>query len=239
MILLRLFLLLPLLVLARAHDPFAPAARPSYPRTRLLRAGLDEETVDRLETEYDALDYRRRVEFGRYVSAHSDDAVRERFAEGVEGVEQPEQPEEPAPIPTYEELNALTLDVLEERIRSWNAAHPDGPHLAVSGRKGELIGRLLDAYEQERQQPEPEVAVSEPVEVATAGTEQPTGGTVAAEQLLPSAPTATTPEGAPEGSPAAFVAPPGTVETGNASTGAQAPAQTADAAGAGTATTQE
>lgn len=218
-------------------DPYAPVPPPVFPRIRLLRVGLDEDTVDRLETEYDALDYRGRVEFGRYVAAHSDGAIRDRFAEGVAGVDRPEQPAESDAV-TYEELNALTVDDLEARIREWNENHPD-QHLAVSGRKGELVGRLLDAYEQQRQAGAEPAAVSEPVAVATAGTEQPTGGTVAADQQLPTAPTATTPAGAPEGSPAAFVPPPGTVETDGAPAGAEEPAQTADAAGAGTATTEE
>jgi hypothetical protein len=220
-------------------DPYRPfpaagTPAPSFPRPRLLRAGLDEDTVARLESEYAALDGQQRVEFGRFVSAHSDDAIRDRFSTGVEGVEEPEAPD-PVTAPTYEELNALTVDALEDRVRQWNAAHPD-QHLTVSGRKGELIGRLLDAHEHLAQQPEPTVQVSEPVQVATSGTEQPTGGTVAAEQQLPTAPTATTPEGAP----AAPVAPAGTVETGDASTGAQEPAQTAAAEpGAGTATSTE
>jgi hypothetical protein len=215
-------------------DPFRPAPPPTFPGARLERAGLDGDTIARVESEYDALDYRGRVEFGRYVASHSDDAIRDRFAEGVQGVEQPEQPADTPAAPTYEELNAETIDQLDDRLRQWNDTHPD-QHLAIAGRKGEKIGRLLDAYEQEAQSPEPAAALSEPVQVATAGTEQPTGGTVAAEQQLPTAPTATTPEGAP----AAPVAPPGTVEPADASTGAQAPAPTADAAGAGTAPTEE
>jgi hypothetical protein len=217
-------------------DPYAPfpaaPARPApFPRERLLRTGLNEDTVDRLASEFDALDGQQRVEFGRYVTAHSDDVIRERFAEGVQGVEQPE-PVEATATPTYEELNALTVDELDDRLREWNEAHPD-QHLTIAGRKGEKIGRLLDAYEQEASQPAPTVEVSEPVAAAIAGTEQPTGGTTVAEQQLPTAPTATTPAGAPEAAPAAPVAPAGTVETGDASTGAQTPAQTADAAGAG------
>lgn len=217
-------------------DPYRPfpstPARPApFPRERLLRTGLDEDTVARLESEFGALDPQQRVEFGRYVTAHSDDVIRERFAEGVQGVEQPE-PAEPAATPTYEELNALTVDELDDRLREWNDAHPE-QHLTIAGRKGEKIGRLLDAYEQEANAPAPEVAVSEPVAAAIAGTEQPTGGTAVAEQQLPTAPTATTPEGAPQEPAAAPAAPAGTVETGNASTGAQEPAQTADAAGAG------
>lgn len=216
-------------------DPFRPAAPPVFPRTRLERAGLDGDTIARLESEYDALDYAGRVEFGRYVTAHSDDAIRDRFAEGVQGVEQPEQPADTPAAPTYEELNALTIDQLDERLRQWNEEHPD-QHLTIAGRKGEKIGRLLDAYEQEGQAPEQTAAVSEPVAAAIDGTQQPTGGTVAAEQQVPTAPTATTPEGAP----AAVTAPPGTVEPADATTGGQEPAPTTDAAtGAGPTTTQE
>ena len=230
MTLLRLLALAAMLTLARvSHDPFRPASRP-FPRTRLTRAGLDAEVVDRLETEYDALDYRQQVEFGRFVSSHSDDAIRDRFSEGVQGVQPPADP--PAEPVTYELLNGETVDELEERIRTWNASHDEAQHLTLSGRKAELIGRLLDAYEQ----PEEAPVVSEPVQVAVAGTEQPTGGTTAAEQVVPTAPTATTPEGAPEASSAASAAPAGTTEAGTAPTGAQAPAQTADAApGAGVA----
>jgi hypothetical protein len=214
-----------------APFPVTPARAPSFPRERLLRSGLDEDTVGRLESEFDTLDAAGRVEFGRYVTAHSDDVIRDRFAEGVTGVEQPE-PVERSATPTYEELNAETIDELDDRLREWNDAHPE-QHLTIAGRKGEKIGRLLDAYEQEANAPEQTVQVSEPVAAAIAGTEQPTGGTTTAEQQLPTAPTATTPEGAPQAAPAAPVAPAGTVEAGNASTGAQQPAQTADAAGAG------
>jgi hypothetical protein len=224
---LLLLLLAALLLPARSFDPFRPAL-PAFPRSRLARTGLDEDTVDRLASEFDALDARRRVEFRRFVSAHSDDAIRDRFAEGVQGVEQPEQPAEPTPAPSYEELNALTVDELEDRLREWNETHPQ-QHLAIAGRKGEKIGRLLDAYEQEAsgQLAAAPVEVSEPVQVATAGTEQPTGGTTtAADAVLATAPTATTPEGTPETAPAAPVAPAGTVESPGAPAGAPAPAQT-------------
>jgi hypothetical protein len=217
-------------------DPYAPfpaRTAPAFPRDRLVRAGLDDDTVARVESEWQTLDAAGRVEFGRYLDARTDEAIRERFAEGVAGVEQPVAPSEPAATPTYEELNALTVDELDDRLRAWNDEHPE-QHLAIAGRKGEKIGRLLDAYEQEASAPAPTAEVSEPIAVATAGTEQPTGGTVA-EQQLPTAPVAT----APEGAPAAPVVAPGTVETGDASTGAETPAQTADAAGAGTATTEE
>lgn len=221
-------------------DPFRPAPPPAFPRARLERAGLDEDTVNRLESEYDALDYAGRVEFGRYVTAHSDDAIRDRFADGVQGTEEPAgesaQPagEEPAATPTYEELNAETIDQLDDRLKRWNEAHPD-QHLTIAGRKGEKIGRLLDAYEQDGQAPEQTAQVSEPVAAAIDGTQQPTGGTAAAEQTVPTEPTATTPEGttAPDGAPAAVTAAPGTVEPADAPTGAQEPAPTTDATGAG------
>lgn len=193
-------------------DPFRPAAPPRFPGTRLTRAGLDEDTVARLQSEYDGLDYAGRVEFGRYIASHSDDAIRQRYAGG--STEQSAAEEPAAPAPTYEELNALTVDELDDRLREWNAEHP-GQHLAIAGRKGEKIGRLLDAYDGQQ-----EAAVQAPADAA------PEEDTTAAEQTVPTAPTATTPEGAPQDAAVPHpIAPEGT--------------QTADAAGAGTATTEE
>lgn len=223
MTLLRLLALLLYAALAMTDPyrpfPATPTRVPVFPRERLTRAGLDEDTVGRLESEFDALDPAGRAEFGGYVTAHSDDAIRQRYTDGDAGQSeqpgQPEQPEQPAASPTYEELNALTVDELDDRLREWNDTHPD-QHLTIAGRKGEKIGRLLDAYEGEQGAATPEAA---PPGVAEPGPEQPV------EQQIPTAPTATTPEGAP----AVPVTPPGTVETGDASTGAQAPAQTTDA----------
>jgi hypothetical protein len=223
-------------------DPFRPHP-PAFPRARLLRAGLDEDTVTRLETETAALGDRERAELARYVTSHPDDAILARFTGEQTGPTRVPPDENgqttgdappPPAAPTYEELNALTVDALEGRIRAWNADHPE-QHLAVAGRKGELIGRLLDAYEGEQQT----LAGDEALRVATAGTEQSTGGSVAADQLLPTAPTPTTPEGAPQDTAAAPAAPTGAADTGQPPAGVQQPAQTADAAGAGTATTEE
>jgi hypothetical protein len=273
-------------------DPYRPAP-PAFPRARLQRAGLDEDTVTRAEAEFADLDEQGRAGFSSWVVANSDDAIRGRYAQsspaevadeatpdagqqdapaaeapGEAG--QPEQPaaesqpaqpveqpaaeqsasepaapaeqqapqqapqepaEEPATGPTYEELNALTIDQLDARIGEWNTAHPDGPHLIVSGRKGEKIGRLLDAYDGER-----EAATQAPADAAPEQPAEP----AATEQQVPVAPTATTPDGAPAAeAPAAagFVPPPGTVEP---PAGAQEPAQTADAApGADAAPTEE
>jgi hypothetical protein len=220
-------------------DPYAPfpAARPpAFPRERLGRAGLDEGRVDTLADEYEQLDPAARRDLARFVTANSDDVIRERYADQQStvaaqhppdtGEQEPPAPQ-PASTPTYEDLAALTIDQLDDRIREWNDAHPQ-QHLAIAGRKGEKIGRLLDAYEGER-----DAATQAPADAA------PESAPVA-EQQLPTAPTPTTTAGAPEAAPAAPVAPPGTVEAGDAPAGAQEPAQTADAApGAGTATTEE
>jgi hypothetical protein len=245
-------------------DPYRPAP-PAFPRARLQRAGLDADAVDRAETEWEAQDDSGRAGFASWVVANSDDTIRDRYAQSspaeVAGqgtpdagqqdappAEEPEQtpepqapqeqpveqpaPEQSAPVeqstspattgPTYEELNALTIDQLDARIQQWNTEHPDGPHLIVSGRKGEKIGRLLDAYEGDQQAEPP----AEPP---------------AAEQQLPTAPTATTPEGAPaaEAPSAGFVPPAGTVDAPDATAGAPEPAQTADAAPGADATPTE
>ncbi len=191
-------------------DPFAPfptaPRRPApFPRERLLRAGLDEDTVARLESEYEDTDAAGRVEFGRYVTANSDDVIRDRFTSDASVAD----PDAPAPLPTYDDLNDETIDELDDRLRAWNEAHPD-QHLTIAGRKGEKIGRLLDAYESEQGDAFPATApeVSEPPATLVAG------------QQLPTAPTATTPEGAPQEPVTGPEQPAGTVETGNASTGA-------------------
>jgi len=217
-------------------DPYAPfpaaPVRPAvFPRERLSRAGLDDDAVARLDAEYESLDPAGRQEFSRFVTSHSDDAIRERFSAGSV-----EDTGRQAALPTYDDLNSETIDELDERLREWNESHPE-QHLTIAGRKGEKIGRLLDAYEGEREQLG---AVQTSDGVEHVGIVPASAAVPVAEQQLPTAPTATTTAGAPEAAPAAPVAPAGTVETGAASTGAQAPAQTADAApGAGPATTEE
>jgi hypothetical protein len=125
--------------------------------------------------------------------------IRDRYAAG--SVEQladehaptadtpvPDQPaDQPAPAgtPTYDELNALTIDELEDRIRTWNAEHPDGPHLIISGRKGELVGRLLDAYETAAAPTEPAAPV------------EPADTPAPADQTVPAAPVPTATDGTP------------------------------------------
>lgn len=197
-------------------DPYAPfpAARtPAFPRERLTRTGLDEDTVDRLADEYNSADAAGRTEFGRFVSANSDDVIRERFAEGSVDAERPAA----GKATTYDELNALTVDELDDLLREWNDDHPE-QHLTIAGRKGEKIGRLLDAYGEQPEETPPAAPVA-----------------AVADRQLPTAPTATATDGSPEGAPAAFTPPAGTVEIGAEG------AQTTDAAGAGdtTTTTQE
>lgn len=160
-------------------DPYRPfpatAARPRpFPRERLIRAGVSEESVDRLAGEYEALDPQQRLDLARFVDSRSDEAIRDRF-----GGELPPAPVDPDAEVTYDTLNAETVDDLEVRIRQWNQAHPDD-HLTTSGRKAELIGRLLDAYESERTA----AAASSPLLVDP--TETPSAP---ADTVLPTAPT--------------------------------------------------
>lgn len=162
-------------------DPYRPfpstATRPRpFPRERLIRAGVSEESVERLAGEYEGLDPQQRLDLARFVDSRSDEAIRDRF-----GGELPPAPVDPGAEVTYDTLNAGTVDDLEVRIREWNQAHPDD-HLSTTGRKAELIGRLLDAYEGERTA----AAASSPLLVDPAAT--PTAP-APADVVLPTAPT--------------------------------------------------
>lgn len=185
------------------YRPFPAATAPTtaqFDRTRLERAGVPAERVDELEAAFPDLSAEQRAEFAQFVTSNSDAAIAERFSDGG-GL--------PAPTteaPTEESLMNETVDELEDRIRTWNAEHEDNPeaHLLLSGRKVDLVSRLLDAYGSEQQTGDAPAATAPATADAT--------GTVAA-QTVPTAPVATTPEGAPTGT------------------------QTPDAAGAGTTTT--
>jgi hypothetical protein len=216
-------------------DPFRPRSAP-FPRARLTRAGLDDATVDRLEGAYDAGDARERYAFARYVNTHSDEAIADRYGSGevppVEPpVEQPPaeafaQPVPPTP-PTREELEADTVDGLEARIRAWNDEHPED-HLATTGRKAELVGRLLDAYDTGTPAPEAAPAPAEQSAPVTPATEQ-----------LPTAPTPTATDGSPE-TPQEPVATTGApADTSGTIVAPQEPAQTPGDAVAGNPTTEE
>jgi hypothetical protein len=162
--------------------PIGPTAEPAlFPRARLERAGVPAASVDDLEAAFPSLSDADRDALVDYVNGHSDTAIAERYGDGVP----------PGPV-TRETLEAETVDDLEDRIRRWNAEHDGDPeqHLAVSGRKGELIGRLLDAYEDEAN------AGSPAAPPAPAPAEAPS---TVATGTVPTAPTATTPEGAPAG----------------------------------------
>lgn len=203
-------------------DPYAPfptTRAPSFPRERLVRAGVDEDTVTRLEDEYESADPAGRTELRQFVSSRSDDAIRDRYTSSTSTTDE-EAPDAPAEqdAPTYDELNALTVDELDDRLRTWNDEHPD-QHLTIAGRKGEKIGRLLDAYEGDQGAPEPETGTVD-------GTPQP------AEETIPTAPTATTPEGTSQDAPQ--VTAPGDVPAD-----VREATQTTDAAGDGATTTEE
>lgn len=184
-------------------DPFRPfgaaTVTAQFDRTRLERAGIDPAVVDELEAAFPNMSDEERRDFAQFVTSNSDAAIAERFGSG---------PPPPAPAPVTEEsLMAETVDDLEGRIREWNEAHPD-EHLAVSGRKVDLVSRLLDAYGSEDDgddAAQTSAATVPPAPDAATGT--------VADGTVPTAPVATTPEGAPTGT------------------------QTPDAAGAGTTTT--
>jgi hypothetical protein len=171
-------------------DPYRPfgAAPAAFPRTRLERAGVDPATIEQLAGSYPTLPGDEQNDLIRFVTSHSDVAIAERF--GAQS-EQPAQSEQSSDAVTREDLEALTVDELEERIREWNRTHDEDQHLAVSGRKGELIGRLLDAYapeeDEEPAEPQPEPLAAKPAPDAST----PATGTI------PTAPVPTTPEGAP------------------------------------------
>lgn len=169
-------------------DPFRPFGAPvaaQFDRTRLERAGIDPAVVDELEAAFPNLSADERRDFAQFVTSNSDAAIAGRFGSGPP----------PAPV-TRETLEAETVDDLERRIREWNEAHPD-EHLATSGRKAELVGRLLDAYEGEQEQTGDDTAGGNlpPAPDGTNGAATAAAtGTVAA-QTVPTAPTATNTDG--------------------------------------------
>lgn len=177
-------------------DPYRPfGATPAvFPRPRLERAGVPASAVDELEAAFPELPENERADLVRYVDGHSDDAIVERFGDGPP----------PAPV-TRETLEGETVDDLEARIRRWNEAHPE-EHLSTSGRKAELVGRLLDAYEGEQPEQQPEQPEPAPPPAAAAPAPAPEAGSTVATGTVPTAPAPTTPEGAPAGTQAAGTA---------------------------------
>jgi len=205
-------------------DPYAPFPGPTavpaqFPRARLERAGVADASIDDLEAAFPGMSDADRDALVHYVNGHSDTAIAERYGDGPP----------PAPI-TRETLEAETVDDLEARIRAWNSAHDADAHLAVSGRKGELIGRLLDAYEEEAPaDATPATADAAPEDTDTAPAAADAAPAAPAETpstvatgTVPTAPTPTTPEGAPAGTQAAGdagTAPAATATPGTTSTG--------------------
>lgn len=120
-----LFLLLAALLLrARGdYDPFAPAGRP-FPAARLTRAGVDDATVARLREEYAGMNAREQRELARFVASNTDHRIADRY-QGRR---------------SREDLEHMTVDdelipLLRER------------GLSTSGRKAELVDRLLASYD--------------------------------------------------------------------------------------------
>lgn len=173
-------------------DPFRPfpaaAVTAQFDRARLERAGVPAETVDALEQSFPSLSDEERASFSEYVASHSDAAIAERYGEGL-----PPSTEGQS-APTEDSLMQETVDELEDRIRRWNADHEDDPeaHLVLSGRKVDLVGRLLDAYASEQSDGDDQAGTDTPP------TPDGATGTVAA-QTVPVAPVATTPEGTSTG----------------------------------------
>jgi hypothetical protein len=111
------------LPLRAVYDPFAPAA-PGFPDKRLRRAGLDDETMQRLRDEYAGMDRDDQRQFMRFVSRNPDRSIAARY-QGRR---------------SREDLEHMTVDdelipLLRER------------RLSTQGRKAELIERLLASYD--------------------------------------------------------------------------------------------
>lgn len=116
-----LLLLLAAWLLTRAsYDPFRPPP-PTFPRARLLRAGLDEEAVDRLADRYDH-EYPpgRKARFARDIASLPDGVIRDRFT-----------------LDADDDLDAMKVPELRRILEA--RGQPLG------GTKAELIARLTDA----------------------------------------------------------------------------------------------
>lgn len=123
MTLLLLLLAVWLLPARASYDPFAPAA-PGFPDRRFRRAGVDDATLDRLREEYAGMDREEQQALTRFVARNTDRSIVARF-QGRR---------------SREDLEHMTVDddllpLLRER------------GLSTSGRKAELIDRLLDSYD--------------------------------------------------------------------------------------------
>lgn len=116
-----------------AFDPFAPAPAP-FPRARLLRAGLEDETVDRLRAEYDAMDRYEKRELARFITRNPDRVLTQRFQA----------------THTREQLEAMTVDedlVPLLRRRGLPTSGRKAEQGAVQTADGQLVDRLLESYQ--------------------------------------------------------------------------------------------
>jgi hypothetical protein len=105
------------------YDPFAPAAA-TFPEQRLRRAGVDDDTVDRLRVEFGAMSGDQRRQMARFVTRNTN----RRIAATYQGRR------------SRSDLEAMTVDeglipLLRER------------GLPTHGRKAELIDRLIASYD--------------------------------------------------------------------------------------------
>lgn len=107
----------------RNYDPFAPAPA-GFPERRLRRAGLDDAAIAQLRTRFGEMVAEQRRELSRFVARNPDRVVRDRFASGR----------------TREDLEELHVDDLQDLLRE----RPGG--LSTTGRKAELVDRLLASY---------------------------------------------------------------------------------------------
>lgn len=159
---------------ARRYDPFAPAPA-GFPERRLRRAGLDDASLGSLRTRFDEMGAAERAELARFVARNPDPVIRERFAAGR----------------TREELEALHVDDLQDLLRE----RPGG--LSTTGRKAELIDRLLASYSGSVPAPAAVPDDGDDDTAATAPTAEPTDNARPATIVGAPAPEPQTPDAAP------------------------------------------
>lgn len=113
----------------RPHDPFAPAQTLALPVARLERAGVDEAAREHLAAYFAELPVRGRRDLVQSIVRTSDTAIRARFVT-ERGDEQ---------------LARLTNPQLHDRLRARG--------LPISGKKDELVERLLASFGEEPADP--------------------------------------------------------------------------------------
>jgi hypothetical protein len=199
-------------------DPFRPRP-PEFPRARLLRARVEEATVDQLAETFGTLSRTEQVQLAHYVNSHGDDAIRERYGSG----DTPEVTAEQLSVST--ETAAADADAAAATAAADAAAQPTHDELderytvpqlrdklaelsqPVSGTKPELIDRLLAAGYRE---PAEATATADaaPVTPAT-GTidEQPTPAPEAAPAPPPAPAAADAPAATDTAAPSTVAAP--------------------------------